>query len=168
MRRFASVFVVGLAALSVFAQPAAAAPDGGWHRQQPPLSTPWTDQVGPDNALPEYPRPQLVRPEWRSLNGIWQFGTTPPDGHSLPERILVPYPVESALSGIMRHESTMWYRRTFSVPESWRGQRVVLNFGAVDYQATVSVNGHELATHKGGYDAFSVDVTDALTRHGDQ
>ncbi|MFC0544097.1 LamG-like jellyroll fold domain-containing protein [Kutzneria chonburiensis] len=168
MRRFASVFVVGLAALSVFAQPAAAAPDSGWHRQQPPLSTPWTDQVGPDNALPEYPRPQLVRQDWRSLNGVWQFGTTPPAGHSLPERILVPYPVESALSGIMRHESTMWYRRTFTVPESWHGQRVVLNFGAVDYQATVSVNGHELATHKGGYDAFSVDVTDALTRHGDQ
>ena len=168
MRRFASVFVVLLAALSGFTLPAAASPDSGWHRQTPPLATPWTNQVGPDNALPEYPRPQLVRRDWLSLNGVWQFGVTPPSGHSLPERILVPYPVESALSGIMRHESTMWYRRTFTVPESWRGQRVVLNFGAVDYQATVSVNGHQLATHQGGYDAFSVDVTDALTRHGDQ
>ena len=74
--------------------------------------------------MPEYPRPQLTRPRWQNLNGVWQFasaaaGETPPFGQDLAERILVPYPVESALSGIMRHEERMWYRRTFTVPANW-------------------------------------------------
>ena len=78
----------------------------------------------------------------------------------------MPYPVESALSGIMRHETNMWYRRTFTVPKNWqigKGQRLQLHFQAVDYDATVIVNGKTVTQHTGGYDAFSVDVTDALT-----
>jgi Concanavalin A-like lectin/glucanases superfamily/Glycosyl hydrolases family 2, sugar binding domain/Glycosyl hydrolases family 2 len=148
----------------------------GWQRKTPPLSTPWTMQVGPDNALPEYPRPQLTRGQWQNLNGVWQFasataGETPPFGQDLAERILVPYPVESALSGIRRHEQRMWYRRTLTVPASWRvgsGQRLMLNFGAVDYDATVYINGVQVAHHLGGYNAFSVDVTDALRAGGPQ
>ncbi|MFI6935729.1 PA14 domain-containing protein [Streptomyces sp. NPDC050287] len=134
------------------------------------LRTRWADQVGPDNAHPEYPRPQLTRDAWRNLNGRWQFaaaraGEQPPVGRTLAERILVPYPVESQLSGIQRHEERMWYRRTFTVPADWRigsGQRLRLNFGAVDWRSEVYVNGTRVAAHEGGYDKFSADITDAL------
>ncbi|MER5304702.1 PA14 domain-containing protein [Streptomyces lasiicapitis] len=137
------------------------------------LRTKWADDVGPGNALPEYPRPQLKRADWRNLNGSWQFaaaeaGEQPPVGKKLKEKILVPYPVESQLSGLQRHEDRMWYRRTFTVPADWKvddgktGKRLKLNFGAVDWHAKVYVNGTEVAEHKGGYDKFSADVTDAL------
>ncbi|WP_217145595.1 PA14 domain-containing protein [Streptomyces sp. AC627_RSS907] len=134
------------------------------------LSTTWAKEVGPDNAHPQYPRPQLTRDAWRNLNGRWQFaaaepGEQPPVGRNLKERILVPYPVESQLSGIQRHEDRMWYRRTFTVPRDWHigsSQRLKLNFGAVDWQSEVFVNGTKVAEHKGGYDKFSADVTDAL------
>ncbi|WP_394827918.1 AbfB domain-containing protein [Pendulispora albinea] len=133
----------------------------------PPLTTPWTSEVSPDNARPEYPRPQLVRSDWQNLNGEWQFarassGEAPPFGRDLSERVLVPYPIESALSGIARHEDRMWYRRTFTVPSNWSGRRVQLNFDAVDWQATVYVNGVQAGAHEGGYDAFSFDITDRL------
>ena len=144
-----------------------------WHKGNPPIATPWFDEVGPDNALPEYPRPQLTRDAWQNLNGVWQFakaevGEAPPVGRALGERVLVPYPIESALSGIQRHEDRMWYRRTFTVPAAWQGQRLQLHFGAVDYDAKVWVNGTQVATHRGGYDGFDVDVTNALRGRGPQ
>jgi hypothetical protein len=155
---------------------AGAAPAPVWHKGIPPLATPWTAQVGPQNALPEYPRPQLVRSKWQNLNGVWEFGKAqagqaPPVGQELGERVLVPYPIESALSGIQRHEDRMFYRRSFTVPTGWkvgRGQHLVLHFGAVDYDAKVWVNGTEVATHRGGYDGFDIDVTDALRGTGPQ
>ncbi|WP_033342642.1 AbfB domain-containing protein [Catenuloplanes japonicus] len=143
----------------------------------PPLTTPWTGQVSTTNPLPEYPRPQMTRPDWQTLNGEWEFlnpatdsagnvnrTAAPPLGQTLPERILVPYPVESALSGIMRNDNRdlMFYRRTFTVPSGWAGRRVQLHFGAVDYEATVWVNGQQVATHRGGYDRFEADITGAL------
>jgi hypothetical protein len=142
----------------------------GGNRSTYELRTDWADEVGPDNAHPEYPRPQLTRDAWRNLNGRWQFaaaeaGEQPPVGKNLKERILVPYPVESQLSGVQRHEDRMWYRRTFTVPRDWNigsGQRLKLNFGAVDWHSEVYVNGTKVADHKGGYDKFSADVTDAL------
>ncbi|MFF7277931.1 PA14 domain-containing protein [Streptomyces griseorubiginosus] len=142
----------------------------GPNRSTHELRTKWADQVGPDNALPEYPRPQLTRQEWRNLNGRWQFaaaepGQAPPVGRDLTERILVPYPVESQLSGLERHEDRMWYRRTFTVPADWHigsGKRLRLNFGAVDWRSEVYVNGTRVAEHTGGYDKFSADITDAL------
>ncbi|MEV4903112.1 PA14 domain-containing protein [Streptomyces albidoflavus] len=134
------------------------------------LTTRWGDEVTPANAHREYPRPQLTRGEWRNLNGTWQFagakeGERPPVGRKLGEEILVPYPVESQLSGIERHEDRMWYRRTFTVPADWKigqRQRLRLNFGAVDWKSEVYVNGKKVAGHEGGYDKFSADVTDAL------
>ncbi|MCX4553589.1 PA14 domain-containing protein [Streptomyces sp. NBC_01387] len=134
------------------------------------LRTKWADQVGPTDAHPEYPRPQLTRDSWQNLNGTWQFaaakaGEKPPVGKNLAEKILVPYPVESQLSGVERHEDRMWYRRTFTVPKGWKvgsGKRLQLNFGAVDWQAEVYVNGRRVTEHKGGYDKFSADITDAL------
>ncbi|MEV7085235.1 PA14 domain-containing protein [Streptomyces sp. NPDC093085] len=134
------------------------------------LSTPWAKEVGPRNAHPEYPRPQLTRDAWQNLNGQWQFaaaakGERPPVGRTLGEKIVVPYPVESQLSGVERHEERMWYRRTFTVPPTWQvgqGKRLNLNFDAVDWQAEVYVNGVKVTEHKGGYDRFTADVTDAL------
>ncbi len=133
----------------------------------PPLATPWTAQVSTTLPLPEYPRPQMVRREWLNLNGQWQFKAAgadeaPPVGQRLPETVLVPFPVESALSGVQRGEPALWYRRTFSVPAGWRGRHVLLNFGAVDYATTVYVNGRKVGAHQGGYDSFSFDITPNL------
>ena len=144
-----------------------------WHVGTPPLTTPWTADVSPTNALPEYPRPQLTRPDWRNLNGLWEWapaavGEQPPIGRTLNEQVLVPYPIESALSGLQKHEDRMWYRRTFTVPDNWKGKRLLLHFGAVDYDAKVWVNGRQVATHRGGYDGFDVDVTNALRTKGPQ
>jgi hypothetical protein len=115
----------------------------------------------------------MVRKEWQNLNGLWQFSAAqeneePPFAKDLKERILVPYPVESALSGIMRHESRMWYRRTFEVPADWKGRHVLLHFDAVDWEATVYLNGKKLAVHRGGYDAFGFDITGFLKEGGPQ
>ena len=170
-RAFGALAAAAVAVALAPALPAAA--DPGWQPGTPPLTTPWTHLVGPNNALPEYPRPQLTRPDWKNLNGVWEFagateGEAPPVGESLPERILVPYPVESALSGIQRTEERMWYRRTFDVPAKWRKDRLVLNFQAVDYDTKVWVNGRQVTTHRGGYDAFSVDITAALNKRGPQ
>src|SRR6266536_6070287 len=167
--------VLAVAALLVtaFVPAMPAAADPVWQPKTPPISTPWTHEVGPANAHPEYPRPQLTRPDWKNLNGVWEFagataGEAPPVGESLPERILVPYPVESALSGIMRVEERMWYRRTFEIPSTWRKDRLILNFGAVDYDTRVWVNGKLVTTHRGGYDSFAADITAALTPGGKQ
>jgi hypothetical protein len=140
------------------------------------MRTRWADDVDKTKPLPEYPRPQQVRTQWLNLNGQWQFaGATadqkPAFGTALSERITVPYPVESQLSGLERHEDHMFYRKLISVPAGWkvgRGQRLRLNFGAVDYLATVYVNGKKVTEHKGGYTAFSADITDALKRSGQQ
>ncbi|XVU25917.1 AbfB domain-containing protein [Actinoplanes sp. CA-054009] len=158
----ALILVATAGTLAVTAGPAAA-----FAPKTPPLTTPWTNQVSTSNPLPEYPRPQLTRPDWQSLNGIWQFAgasnlTTPPTGQTLGEEILVPYPIESALSGIMRRQDYSYYRRTFTVPAGWSGRNVQLNFGAVNWQSKVWVNGTLLGTHEGGYDKFSYDITAAL------
>ncbi|MDX8147482.1 PA14 domain-containing protein [Lentzea sp. BCCO 10_0061] len=136
------------------------------------LRTPWGEKVDTRNPLPEYPRPQLERDKWLNLNGPWEFagakaGEQPVFGKKLREKVVVPYPIESQLSGLERHEDHMFYRRTVSVPHDWKigsGQRLKLNFGAVDYEAKVWVNGKLVAEHTGGYTAFSADITDALKR----
>ncbi|MFD4029753.1 LamG-like jellyroll fold domain-containing protein [Streptomyces sp. NPDC058637] len=143
------------------------------------LLTPWGEKVDRKNPLPEYPRPQQVRDDWKNLNGPWEFagataGEKPVFGESLDERITVPYPVESQLSGLERHEDHMFYRKLVTVPKKWSigkrnsDDRLKLNFGAVDYQARVWVNGEQVAEHTGGYTAFSADITDALKGSGPQ
>ncbi|EID52727.1 glycoside hydrolase family 2 [Saccharomonospora xinjiangensis] len=176
VRRRGALAAISALLFAALTPAATAEPSAEWTIGEPPLATPWTGDVSPGNALPEYPRPQLTRPEWRNLNGVWEFtgateGESPPFGETLPERILVPYPTESALSGIQRRADHMWYRRTVTVPRNWRigeHNRLLLHFGAVDYEATVYVNGHEVASHTGGYDAFSADITDALRPGGEQ
>ncbi|MFH8926994.1 LamG-like jellyroll fold domain-containing protein [Streptomyces pristinaespiralis] len=140
------------------------------------LTTPWGDKVDKNNPLPEYPRPQQVRGKWKNLNGPWQFsgakaGEQPVFGKDLDEKIVVPFPVESQLSGLERHEDHMFYRKLVNVPRDWKvgkTNRLKLNFGAVDYRARVWVNGKQVADHTGGYNAFSADVTDALKGTGPQ
>jgi hypothetical protein len=139
-----------------------------WHPAKAPLMTRWAEEVGPANALPEYPRPQLVRADWLNLNGLWDYAITPASDEKpapFAGRILVPFPVESALSGVMTNfneHSKLWYHRSFSVAKSWHGRRVRLHFGAVDWRCQVWVNGYAIGRHQGGYDAFTFDITDAL------
>jgi hypothetical protein len=172
--RFAAV-VFALLGISMMVTPPANAVVS-WHPKTPPLSTPWTDLVGPGNALTEYPRPQMARTRWLNLNGVWDYTgrseqtalPAPPPADAYREHILVPYPTESALSGIGRHDDQMWYRKIFTLPDLWRGQRVLLHFGAVDQIATVWVNNREVAHHEGGYTEFSADITEALRWPGTQ
>ncbi|GAA2677374.1 glycoside hydrolase family 2 [Streptomyces aculeolatus] len=117
---------------------------------------------------PEYPRPSFVRADWLNLNGTWQFARDPGDsgferglaGAELPERIVVPFCPESELSGIgdTDFHHAVWYRRTVRIPGEWAGRRVLLHFGAVDHDATVWVNGREVARHSGGFTPFSADL----------
>lgn len=167
MRSRAVLLALALALAGLFAAPAAG--QAPYRLKKPPVTTPWTAKVSHRSPLPEYPRPQLVRHDWKNLNGQWQFGVAkpgeaPPFGRTLPETVLVPFPLESALSGIERQVKDSWYRRSFSVPEAWHGQRVELNFGAVTYAATVYVNGKRVGSHRGSYEAFSLDITRALRR----
>jgi len=143
------------------------------------MGTKWDSQIDTADPLSDYPRPQLTRPNWESLDGTWQFQgygspaaiVTPPAAPSLTGQILVPYPMESPLSGVAQHYDDSLYERTFTVPSGWGvGTRnhLLLHFGAVDYQAAVYVNGRLVATHTGGYTSFTADVTSALTASGPQ
>ncbi len=152
-----------------------------WQPKQAPLMTKWAKDVSPTNVLPEYPRPQMVREHWQNLNGLWEYAIQPKDAGK-PEKwdgeILVPFPVESALSGVMKlvgPENRLWYRRTFTLPKqdgktspAWADKYILLHFGAVDWETTVWLNGKEVGTHKGGYDPFSLDITAALKGDGPQ
>ncbi|XXH03266.1 DNA-dependent RNA polymerase II [Hypoxylon texense] len=146
----------------------------GYQVQTPPLDTDWTYTVGTD-PWPEYPRPQLQRDQWQSLNGIWKWKSASYPGEPVPakgsfdEDILVPSCIESGLSGVMKENQTYsWYRTEFTVPQGYaqRGRRVLLNFEAVDHQATVYVNGDLVGIHVGGYWHFNFDVTRYLKSNG--
>jgi len=141
-----------------------ASPAGAWQMKQAPLMTQWAALVDTNAPLPEYPRPQLVRSNWMNLNGIWQFqpGATNdpvPVNQTLASQILVPYPMESAISGVMQYSEFSWYRRTFTVPAGWSGKHVILHLDAVTWRAQVYVNGQSVGIHQGGYDPISYDIT---------
>ncbi len=129
------------------------------------IKTKWAEEVSPTNAHPEYPRPQMLRPEWKSLNGLWDYAVTP-KSEACPKafdgKILVPFAIESSLSGVgkaLTPEDALWYRTSFSVPSAWKGKRLILNFDAVDWKAEVFVNDIKVGSHTGGYTRFSLDVT---------
>jgi hypothetical protein len=144
-----------------------------WQVKQGPLMTDWAQLVDTNNPLPEYPRPQMVRTNWLNLNGIWQFqaGTSSdpvPTNQTLAREILVPFPMESALSGVAEYHDRSWYRRTFTIPAAWNGNRVLLHLDAVDWESEVFINGNSLGIHRGGYDPMSYDITPYLTGTGAQ
>jgi len=165
MRRIMFLTTLALAGFSVSA--------GQWQPAAGPLMTRWVKDVSPANALPGYPRPQLVRDAWQNLNGLWDYAIADKDA-SQPAlwdgQILVPFPVQSALSGVMKpvtEKQRLWYHRTFKLARGWRGRNILLHFGAVDWEATVWVNGKQLGVHRGGYDGFSFDITDVLKAGGE-
>ncbi len=133
------------------------------------MPTRWDKDVSPTAPLPEYPRPIMERSAWLSLNGVWGYELTDAQVNAAPtgfhESIRVPYPYEAALSGAERRsipKQRIWYHRTFEVPAAWQGQHILLNFGAVNWESTVTVNGMPIGAHKGGFDAFQYDITAAL------
>ncbi|PWG80816.1 glycoside hydrolase family 2 protein [Pararcticibacter amylolyticus] len=136
------------------------------YKVQPlPIQTRWTKEVAPANALPEYPRPQLKRKDWQNLNGLWNYAITKKDvaqPANFQGQILVPYPIESALSGVrkvLHPNENLWYKRTFT----YNGKgKTLLHFGAVDFEATVLINGKEAGKHTGGYTEFTYDITSLL------
>ncbi|KAJ2978423.1 hypothetical protein NUW58_g7503 [Xylaria curta] len=136
----------------------------GYEVKTPPLDTDWTYKVGTD-PWPEYPRPQLQRSRWQSLNGIWQWGEglSEPGFHEGTD-VLVPSCIESALSGVMQHAETSWFAREFEVSKDLinSGHKILINFEAVDYQATVYVNDEVAGNNTGGYWRFSFDITDLV------
>ncbi len=160
--------LVLLLSINGFAQTSAWKPVSG------KIMTEWAGQVDPGKVLPEYPRPQMVRDNWINLNGLWDFAIVPETNTrpvSYQGKILVPFPVESALSGVGKpvgKENQLWYRRTVRIPSSMRKGTVLLHFGAVDWKCEVFVNGSQAGTHEGGYDPFSFDVTKLIKGSGDQ
>ncbi|MEW6159015.1 MAG: sugar-binding domain-containing protein [Verrucomicrobiota bacterium] len=167
-RAIALFFSLGLISLI----PAAHSAAEFWTPAHGPLKTRWAKDVSAIDPLPEYPRPQLVRKDWLNLNGLWDFAITGREAtrpEKFEQQILVPFPVESALSGVMKtvtEKDRLWYHRTFEIPRGWSGQRVLLHFGAVDFETTVWINGHQVGTHRGGYDAFSFEISHALKESG--
>ena len=156
-----------VALISVFMTDSTFAAD--WQPVTGRIMTQWGGQVNPDNPLPEYPRPAMVRQAWKNLNGLWDYAIAEKDAGAIENwdgQILVPFAIESALSGVSKRVSAnkaLWYRRSFTIQDAWANKRILLHFGAVDWECTVWVNGRNIGSHKGGYDPFSFDITDALT-----
>lgn len=143
------------------------------------LPTPWTANVlDTEVPLPEYPRPQMERSEWLNLNGVWEYiggknaqnpltAEVPPVFNTGAEKIVVPFVPEAELSGINRNgEINLWYKRNITIPEKWKGKRILLHFGAVDRIATIFINNKKVGSHTGGYTSFNFDITDYLNKSG--
>jgi beta-galactosidase/beta-glucuronidase len=139
-----------------------------WQPVPGQLITRWGSEVTPENAWREYPRPQLVRSQWVNLNGLWDYAVAPNETKIVLEysgQMLVPFPLESALSGVKRAlqpDERLWYRRRFSIPEEWTDQRVLLHIGASDWQTSAWLNGQWLGMHHGGYLPFQFELTPHL------
>ena len=157
--------VIALLTLVLVAATAAAQQ---WKPAPVTLMTQWGEKVTPDNAWREYPRPQFVRERWQNLNGLWDYAITTktaPAPSKFDGKILVPFAPEAALSGVgkvLQPDQRLWYRRSFTVPADWKGERILLHFGAVDYECALWVNGGLVGAHIGGFDAFNFDVSPFL------
>ena len=165
MKRTAFLFLLSICMLQTFAQ---------WKPAGDKIKTSWAEKIDVKNVLPEYPRPMMERADWMNLNGLWDYSilkTGMAEPTTFDGQILVPFPVESSLSGVMKTvggENEVWYKRNFTVPANWKGKNVLLNFGAVDWKADVWVNDVKIGSHTGGYTPFSFDVTPFLNKTGGQ
>lgn len=155
-----SLLVALLFCSAIYAQP--------WQPAGEHIKTKWAEQVTPQNPLPEYPRPMLVRGAWQNLNGLWDYAIQA-KGSGIPShfdgKILVPFAIESSLSGVQKNVGMtreLWYQRDFSLPASWKEKKILLNFGAVDWKADLWINDIKVGSHQGGYTAFSFDITPFL------
>lgn len=166
MRRLIIIWALSLISITAFAQNDVL---------KYSMKTKWAKEVDINNPHPEYPRPQLKRETfWQSLNGQWEYAIIK-KGRKDPKKfdgnITVPFAVESELSGVKKtvgEDNYLWYKKTFASPALKDNERLVINFGAIDWEATIYVNGKELGMHRGGYDAFSMDVTDYLRSEATQ
>ena len=138
-----------------------------WKISENPIITDWALKVDPFKPWPEYPRPDMVRKDWINLNGLWDYAVT--KAGSKPEtwegKILVPYPIESALSGVKRRVAdaeNLWYKTQFKVPGKWKKGKILLNFEASDWETKVWIDGKEAGIHKGGYDPFTFEISGLL------
>ena len=159
MRTKLTLFFAVFFAISLSAQ---------WKPAGDQLKTKWASQIDVNNVLPEYPRPIMERSQWQNLNGLWNYAILPvgkPTPTSFDGKILVPFAVESSLSGVQKRlggDNELWYEREFTVPSNWKNNTVLLHFGAVDWKADVWVNNMKVGQHTGGYTPFSFDITPAL------
>ncbi len=165
MKKPVILFLFSICILQTFAQ---------WKPAGDKIKTAWAEKIDVKNVLSEYPRPIMERADWMNLNGLWDYsilkaGMAEPT--AFDGQILVPFPVESSLSGVMKAvggEKEVWYKQTFEVPAKWKGKNVLLHFGAVDWKADVWVNDIKIGSHTGGYTPFSFDVTPFLNKAGTQ
>lgn len=140
-----------------------------WKPAGDKIKTKWAETLDPNNVLPEYPRPIMERSDWSNLNGLWEYAILPmgqQEPSSFDGQILVPFAVESSLSGVQKElgkDNELWYKRTFTVPSNWKGKKVLLHFGAVDWKTEVFINDVKIGSHTGGYTPFSFDITPYLT-----
>ena len=165
MKKSLLTFIMAFAIVAVSAQE--------WKPVGDNIRTPWAGQLDPSDPLPEYPRPQMVRADWMNLNGLWDYAITEAGAGTFTAegKILVPFAVESSLSGVGRKitkDNALWYERPFTLPKKWKGKNVLLHFGAVDWHAEVYVNDVLVGEHKGGFDPFSFDITPYLKKSGKQ
>jgi hypothetical protein len=149
--------------------------DKPWPPAEGVPMTAWGKALDPSaQPLPEYPRPQMVRERWLNLNGPWEYAVlakAEPAPTTFAGTILVPFPPQSRLSRVEKAvdpHDRVWYRRSFTVPPGWEGQRLLLHFGAVNWECQVLLNGTAVGTHRGGYDAFALDITAAMRPSGAQ
>lgn len=157
-----------ISSVATFSQPTS------WKIAGNRILTPWAEKVNPSSPLSEYPRPQMVRNTWKNLNGLWDYAIRP-KAEAMPNsyegKILVPFAVESALSGVGKtvgKDSILWYKTAFTIPSSMKGKNILLHFGAVDWQTEVYVNGKKVGTHEGGFDPFSFDISSAVQKGNQQ
>lgn len=145
-----------------------------WKPAGKKIKTEWAEKIDPESVLPEYPRPIMERADWKNLNGLWDYAIRP-RGKSLPEKfdgkILVPFPAESSLSGVMKDvgaENELWYSTDFEVPADWGKKNILLHFGAVDWQTELWINGIKVGSHEGGYTPFTFNITPFLSEGAQQ
>ncbi|MCX6327233.1 MAG: PA14 domain-containing protein [Bacteroidia bacterium] len=143
-----------------------------WKIMDNPILTEWALKTDPLKPWPEYPRPDMVRKNWINLNGSWDYAVTSKDvkPSKWDGKILVPYPIESALSGVKRRISEtecLWYKTSFTVPKKWEKGEILLNFEASDWETRIWIDGKEAGSHKGGYDPFSLEISSLLNEGND-